>query len=229
MHGYQLFTIMNHVPFFLISGHTSQEADINLEPREALLWSWQNYRNYLVDADLVSHNIETIYDFYPNKISPAYQITSMVSDIRVICPGTQLANVARDYLLVPVYRYIVMTRPSKPIIFTDTLDTIKASVDDDILENTLHYAFHGWDLMSFFGTIPDYIDDPSNGDTVFQQRIRSAIFDFVTSHSISDWPVFSSESTVIIDDSITFKHRYKGDECQFWKNNQLWPRYQWIH
>ena len=206
----------------------AQEADVNLLPKQAMAWSWDEYHNYITDADLVAHDSSRVFELYPNEHTPAYQSTSMISDIRVICPTDDLVKLATIHHRQDVYRYVATTQPSKPIIFTDTIDTFNDTLDLDLQDNTLNYAYHGWDLMSFLGTAFNYIDFPSNSDIAFQRYIRDSIFEFAEHGAIKSWPTFV-KSTAIIGEEIEFTSRYKKQHCDYWRDNKLYPKYQWIN
>ena len=92
----------------------------------------------------------------------------------------------------------------------------------------MYYAYHGWDLMTFFGSVVDYIDAPANSDIVLQQTIRDAIFEFTKHGNITDWRLYPA-STNILGDETTHQEQYNKEKCDFWIANDLCQKYKWVN
>ena len=137
----------------------------------------------------------------------------MVSDIRVICPMDLQAKFIARVSRSRVYRYIVTLAPSKPVNMRGTV---------------MKYAYHGWDLIAFFGTMPYYIDSPSKRDNKLRKNLRRIVMDFVKDGQTRRWERFP-QATGIISSQISSKRWYHSNECDFWVDKSLTPEYAWVN
>lgn len=153
---------------------------------------------------------------YPHKEDAEYQLTSMITDIRSICPTEDLVNAMSRSFESPIYRYVVTSTPSKPI---NQNGYIKK------------YAYKGWDLLNFFYTTPFYLDTYTRQDEKFSDNLRKAVFEFVHDGKISrwnDWQIYP-ESTALLHSQMQFVTKYHERECRFWGRQGFVPEFTWIN
>ena len=152
---------------------------------------------------------------YSHQVSPEYQFTSMVSDMRAICPLDDLLRSMSNSFESPIYRYVITSSPSRPI---NRHGTIK------------QYAFRGWELMTFLGTTPNYLDIVNNKDKKFSKNLRRAVFEFVRNGRITRWRGWKEfPDTAVISSQMEFVPKYHRKECLFWGEQGFLPDYGWIN
>ncbi len=203
--------LMSDVP--LLIGNTAQEADVNPFPTNLPQWSWKDYDIYLTSklSSFGENLTAKATVLYPHQVSPEYQFTSMVTDIRVTCPTNRQALGMATTFKSPIYRYIVTSIPSKPV---------------NQQGHVMTYSYTGWDLLAFFGTIPHYIDNPSKNDLLFGHLLRQILLDFVNDGEMATWKQFP-EVTGVISNEIVMAQNFKEQECELWFANSMYPDYAW--
>ena len=167
-------------------------------------------RNYLATFDDVI--AETALKLYPRSVkTPWFQRTSMSTDARVTCATDYISLIASTSFSSPVYRYVATYIPS---------ETSKRGS---------RYAFHGIDILAFFGTLGESFNKTSPRDLQFQQTLRREIMSFVKSGnpSSSEWRPYP-ENTSLVSDVVDVSSSYHGTECQFWLRNGFFS-YAWIN
>lgn len=105
-----------------------------------------------------------IFSNLDQEESPETIYASMVSDIRQNCPINQVFQELRKKWTAPVYRYIHMAIPSKPI---------------KIHGYESRHSFHQLDVIAFFNTFDRFIGKPTDEDKNFTYLIQSVIKNFV--------------------------------------------------
>ncbi|XP_074596501.1 uncharacterized protein LOC141851648 [Brevipalpus obovatus] len=105
-----------------------------------------------------------IFSNLDQEESPETIYASMVSDIRQNCPINQVFQELRKKWTPPVYRYIHMAIPSKPI---------------KIHGYESRHSFHLLDVIAFFNTFDRFIEKPTDEDKNFSYLIQSIIKNFV--------------------------------------------------
>ncbi|KAK7113153.1 para-nitrobenzyl esterase-like [Littorina saxatilis] len=138
-----------------------------------------------------------------SKVTPEYQYTSLVSDVRVTCPVNVLANVTSAKFRSPVYRGVVTSCPSRPVMLPDG--------------STARYAFHGWDLFVFFGNFAAWGFHPTQADLQFQKMLRQQMVAFARDGR-PEAPVWETARTctALLSDHVFPVERYNKIKCDFW-------------
>ncbi|XP_061169446.1 para-nitrobenzyl esterase-like [Saccostrea echinata] len=203
----------------LMIGTTGQEIDYQPSYNDLYNWTWSHYEN-VVTAKLGTFGLDVAkraLELYPMyNVTPEYQFTSLVSDIRVTCPNDILTMKAAKSFKSPVYRYVVTSAPSAPIHLFG-------------LPFPARYSMHAWDMLAFFGTIGDYIA-VQQSDKMFSDLVRREMLSFVhTGKPFTEtWGTFG-DSVAILNTTLSVAKYYHETECQYWMNAaKLWP-YAWIN
>ena len=164
----------------------------------------------------ISDEAIALYKNLSNKVINAtteYQYTTMTSDIRVTCGINDLAR-AMTNLTENVFRYVVTSKPSRPI--------------ELIPSYPARYAFHGWDLLAFTGTIDFYYKDLKDSDKHFMNTMRHIVKEFVNWEKPLIWEPFPNAIGMIGDyEDIDTVESYHKEECNLWERNGLIPDYAW--
>ena len=155
--------------------------------------------------------------FYPSHYkTPEYQFTSMSSDVRENCPTDVLATYASSTFTSAVYRYVATYPPSQP-------------VHAGGINFASSYAFHAWDVYTFFGFVKDYIKNPTAEDLQWQQNVRDEILSFVH-HGYpksSAWLPYPAV-TANVSSKTSALSAYNPVQCEFWLQNGFFS-YAWIN
>lgn len=199
--------------YCLTKGTTSHETDL-FPPLGTFNWTWNDYEQYVTDK-LTTFSSETAtmaMRLYPRGMNnPEYQITSMISDIRMTCGNDVLAMYAAVNSVSPVYRYIITANPSVRTRWGGK------------------YSFHGLDLFAYFGTLSSILPHMTYEDWAFQYNIRREVTSFVQggSPSSGDWLGYP-HATVLLSEKTMSVASYHSAECLFWAKNGFID-YSWIN
>ena len=197
----------------------AQEVDVDPLPVDLASWDWPKYEKYVEDK-LGQFNYESMVTqastHYGAQVSPEYQLTTMVSDIRYIQPLHAVCQVAANCSKSPVYRYVSKFVPQSPIG-----------------NNTgqKNYAFGGMDMLAFFGSLQNISLVPTNAAN-YSATIQQTVFSFARSGHIPRWGRFP-EATIVISSSqdsadcavTSLSYFYKMEEYDFWRLHALFPDY----
>jgi len=164
-----------------------------------------------------------LQQYPPSQSStPSVEYLTMVSDLRQTCPVNLIASNLSSQLVSPIFRYLVESKPSKPITLYDVQS---------------NNSFHYWDLIGFFGTIEKLIVNPSESDQQFKETIREIVFNFVKEgkpdpvigSSSSEWrQSFPHEMAVIgTNQTLIINHYVISDRCELWERQGL-TKYVWV-
>lgn len=206
----------NDVPLLF----TTMAQEVDLQPFDPTIynWTWAHYAE-VVKTQLTPYSPDiatAALQLYPANdfFSPEYQYTSMVSDIRTTCPVSALANVTSSHFLSPVYRAVVTDAPSSPVNITGALS---------------RYAFHGWDLLVFFGDFASFHYQPSARDLAFQKVLREQVASFARDGHPGA-PVWDTVRTCValLSDHVFPVEQYNRNRCDFWFKNGFYS-YAWIN
>ncbi|XP_052254793.1 neurotactin-like isoform X4 [Dreissena polymorpha] len=203
-----------------IIGSTAQEANEEQHiPENRALTPSENYEKYVRQTLGTFDDVifETALNLYPSAvISPDYQINTMISDLRVICPTDYMTLIASSAFTSNVYRYVATfatSQPSSP--FGGSFKS--------------RYAFHGVDSFAFFGTFDKLVNPPSETEILFQNIFREEIMSFVKSGrpKSKDWKPYPA-STALVSEVTNVTSGYHTAECNFWLRNGFFS-YAWIN
>ena len=207
-----LLVLRKDLSFFIcVSGHTAQSAeeDIFLHPQNK--WDWQDLETYTrshLDS-LVPNLTYLSSEYYPQVVSPLYQLVTMVTDIRVTCPTNLHAALVSESFRSPVYHYAVTSVPSAPVYHKG---------------RARYYAFRSWDILAFFGTISRYTQIVTSEDLQFSRNLRHMAFEFARTGKLAHWKQFP-EATAVVSKQIEPILDYKRDVCTFWRKHGIVPKY----
>ena len=202
-----------------ISGTTSNENDAFSSFSDLNNWTWTTYEDHVWQSLSTFSNLtyQTAMKLYPSHFkTPEYQLTSMSSDLRAICPNDVLAQYAASTFTSPVYRYVATYPPSQPVQVAGT-------------NFASSYAFHSWDVNTFFGFVNDYIKTPTAEDLQWQQNIQEEILSFVRHGypKTTAWLPYP-EKTANLSVTTNPLSAYNPVKCQFWLQNGFFS-YAWIN
>ena len=143
------------------------------------------------------------------QVSPEYQLTSMVSDLRAICGVDEIAKVAASVFKSPVYRYV-----ASPHMLNTTHNT--------------PYAFRGMDSLAFFGGAEAFTSKPTKRDRKFAKNIRDVVSQFASDGRVQGWETFPNKTSI---QTLTMQLNgvFKQDACRFWRENGMFPEFAWIN
>lgn len=213
----------NGIDVPVMIGTTAQETDQTPIPAEVVNWTWatSNYRNH------VTRKLGTFSDFiasmalqlYPENVTtPEFQLTSMITDIRMTCGNNYLALVLASGRKAPVYRYVATyyTKDQSAYPFGSDLP--------------VHYAYHGIDIFGFFETM-DYVlkHPPGPLDTLWEYRVQREVMAFVKTGmpETPEWKPYPFVTATL--DTVTKAYRgYHTAQCEFWLKNGFFS-YSWIN
>ncbi|XP_064480403.1 para-nitrobenzyl esterase-like [Ornithodoros turicata] len=218
------------IPVLIGSG--AQAVDVLPGPDDIRHWTWGQYKKYVTTSlnsfgSGVTQMALQLYNSTSNvntssadpPVTPELVYTTMVSDLRVGCPVNSIASELSNIFQSPVYRYVVDSKPSKPI---------------DYMGHAAAYSFHPWDAIAFFDQLDHFIPGPSYEDFAFRDNVQDLGLTFVRSGghpSIPDWMRYpqsiailasSANSTLIMPGST-----YQKTECKFWTSEGL-TDYSWV-
>ncbi|KAK3576602.1 hypothetical protein CHS0354_023119 [Potamilus streckersoni] len=204
------------VPLFI--GCTAQEADLT-STINFTAFTWEDYTHAVTKSLCTfSHHIATtaLKLYPPGNISPEYQYTTMISDVRICCGTDYVSYVAAKSFNSPIYRYVITGWPSQPI---------KAPSQ----EYAAQYAMHAIEIFGFFGSFGEMLEQLSLSDVKFQNNIRSEVLSFVFyGHPYtSNWLPYPS-SVAELSQSTNVVTAYHPSECTFWLRNGFFS-YSWIN
>lgn len=211
----------NDVP--LILGNVAQEIDDgpkknfqNSSYKQFKAYAKRKLLPFLGNSSSKLENILNSYEMATSKKSAQYFYTTMVSDIREVCPVEYLAVTATKHFKSPVYRYVATSTPSHDI---------------HLLQGSPQYSFHMWDLIAFYDFPKPFKYKPSEQDIEFKKNLRTEFKHFfhngkVKSHTWLKHPkttaIFSNKELKIIPKIYHLK------ECKFWLINGFAP-YAWVN
>ena len=204
----------------MLTGSTAQEVDDALHPADLARWNtstlMQYVRRKLDGGPFIANGtaalILPLYGQDNLHQSPEYQLTTMVSDLRAICPLNELLKVMTLTFDSPVYRYVVNRLPPQKI-------------ESD---NGGMYAFHGADLYAFFDTLSDYAESMSEQDVQFQDRLQKHVLEFVGTGQLAAWSAYPN-SIALLSEDLDFIPEYNPGACELWKTKGFLPEYAWMN
>lgn len=200
------------VPMMLTT--MAQETDLLPFDPTMTSWSWQHYKATVMEqlTPLTSSLTHSILELYPpdSALTPEYQYTTMLSDIRMTCPSQISANLASAKFRSPVFRAVITASPSVPV----NLLNVSAA----------RYAFHGWDLMVFFGDFAAFGFHPTDQDLKFQKVLRQQMMAFANEGrpEAAVWDV-SRMCTALLSDHVFPVEHFSKSRCDFWLKNGFIP------
>ena len=197
----------------------AQEIDDDPYQHNISKWDWNTYDNYISKKLGEIRSTAIIKQFtskyYPHERNPEYQFTSMVSDMRAICPMDAVAKVVENYFDSPVYRYVMTYTPVKNITMQNM---------------TKNYAFGGLDMYSFFGSYDKISGYASVGDSDLTKYLRDVVSKFAKGQQLEpEWDTFPGKTNIISERSRVLKDYYKSDECAFFQRNGFFPDFAWMN
>ncbi|XP_077978044.1 para-nitrobenzyl esterase-like [Glandiceps talaboti] len=210
----------NDVP--LVLGTTAQEIDYLPRDTSLRYWTWEKYRSHVADRldpfgkDVTSQAM-ALYPYDESKDTPEFMLTTMASDILLHCGSDIIAKVAAESYQSPVYRYVATSWPSTQVSFMGFSWEPK-------------YAFHLWDIFSFFGFVPRYVSNPTEEDMAFQKIMQKAIAHFAREGVMPPdmkWPTVPT-GVALLDSTVEAHENYHAQECKFWVENGFYA-YSWIN
>ena len=203
----------------LFLGTTSNENDAFPPYTDLQKWNWTTYEESVWKSMSTFSNLtyQTAMRLYPSHYkTPEYQYTSMSSDLRVSCPNDVLALYAASTFTSPVYRYVATYSPSQP-------------VEAGGMKFSSKYAFHTWDVYTFFGFLSDLIKRPTADDLWWQRNIQDEVLSFVRHGypKTTTWLPYPEKTANL---SVTTRplNAYNPVQCQFWLQNGFFS-YAWIN
>ncbi len=199
----------------------AQEVDVSPGISDLNTWDPSYYDSYLQRKlrQFALSLPDLAQRYYPitTETKPELHLTTMVSDIRAVCPTNAMARSAARRLSTPIYRYITQLRPIRPAALARNVT------------NRQKYAFHGMDLLAFFGHVYDFADPATEKETGYRDNLRLFITDFVRHGQLrfdcSPYPDTMGIVTFVLDCSLP----YNNTRCDFWMRSGLVPKYQWIN
>ncbi|XP_045206997.2 para-nitrobenzyl esterase-like [Mercenaria mercenaria] len=213
----------NGVDVPVLIGSTAQEADQSPVPVEVLNWTWSTseYRDHVTKklcnfSDIVANAALNLYP--ENASTPEFQLTTMISDLRVNCGTNYLATVIAAGIMSPVYRYVA------------TYYTKGQSATPFGTMYPVNYAYHGIDIFGFFGTMNNVLaNGRGSNDTVWEDRVQREISSFVKTGKpdTADWLQYP-DSTAELDTETKAFRGYHSSQCEFWLQNGFFS-YSWIN
>uniref|UniRef100_T1J3T4 Carboxylesterase type B domain-containing protein n=1 Tax=Strigamia maritima TaxID=126957 RepID=T1J3T4_STRMM len=193
---------INDVP--LLIGSTAQVEEIELGT-DSTSWTIHQFEDYAQQmANFIRANdSQLLAQLYYNESNPQLSLLSAISDKQSVCPTNLLAN-QTSVLLSPVYRYVTTGQLSKVIQLPFT-------------QHLARYSFPTIDLITFFGLLKHYIQEPSDNDYMFKEQIQSMAIDFVQcgSMQMSSWKPYP-KTIALISNKINLVPDYHKDQCHFW-------------
>lgn len=202
----------------IIVGTTAQETDYDPSHLDYYNWSWDDYHKYVRSyLDTFPGNISAhALTLYPDGVeSPAYQYTTLTSDLRVTCPNNIMSDILSTYFRSPVYRYVLTQRPFYPVNIVG-------------IPFQAQYACHIWDAIGFFGSIEDYYE-PTIGDMIYQESLQNEIIHFALTGEpkTKQWTTYPN-IIGIITTNVSIVNSYHSEMCNFWNANNFFS-YGWIN
>jgi len=197
-------------------GTTSQEIDIN-SPAEHWTWSETNYTDFVLEklmlfGPTVAH---TALGLYPANVStPEFQLSSLISDLRVVCGNDYMALVMSAAFTSPVYRYVATYYPQFP-----------SGVYGDL---EYKYSFHGIDTFAYFDATSLIVDHLTGEDKQWQTNVQQEVLDFVRGGHGFDKRGRYPEKTLKLTDRTEVTSGYHTQQCMFWLANGFFS-YSWIN
>ncbi|XP_069135790.1 para-nitrobenzyl esterase-like [Argopecten irradians] len=204
----------------LMIGTTANEIDYGSSHLAMKTWNWTDYQRQVKShiGTFGASLAEEALKLYPvNVTSAEYEYTRMGADIRVGCPNDEMSRVISSGMKSPVYRYIVTSRPSKPVhIFGLPFPSV--------------YSFHMWDSFAYLDTIKDYIKPLAPSDQNFQKMVTREVLSFVRTGRpyTTGWQPYSRGVTALWSENISFVSQYPKDLCTFWSKNGI-LNYGWVN
>jgi hypothetical protein len=196
----------------------AQEVDVAPLPEALEKWNWKQYDDYVSEKLGLFHTVDLVEQtltHYPHKVSPEFQLTSLISDIRYTLPLHAVSQVVGNLSSSPVYRYVSTFYPLNP------------SPNRSGVQN---YAFQGMDILAFFGSSLNITDNP-NSVLSFIGIIQKTVRTFAHTGQLPNWAQFPSSTIVISSQSDTsdkcviksLGYFYKMTEFEFWRLHGLFP------
>ncbi|KAL8587513.1 hypothetical protein ACOMHN_000919 [Nucella lapillus] len=192
----------------------AQETDLLPFDPTMTSWSWQHYKATVTEqlTPISPSLIRPALQQYPpdSTLTPEYQYTTMLSDIRMTCPSQVSADLASRKFRSPVFRAVITSSPSTPV----NLLNVSAAC----------YSFHGWDLMVFFGDFAAFGFHPTAEDLQFQKLLRQQMMSFAREGrpEAAVWDV-SRMCTALLSDHVFPVEHYRKSRCEFWLKNKFVP------
>ncbi len=202
-----------------MSGTTLEETDADWWTSagvEIENWTEEQLRTFVASKlDSFGKNItEKCLELYPFEENARRSLVRLITDSKATCGNNYLTEKAAHALESGVFRYIVTSRPSRPIHAFHAPHPAK-------------YAFHGWDLFAFFDEISYWTGAPeTTSDTAFRMVMQEIVMNFVREGAPLNpaWREFPR--TALLAETITFEDHYLKEQCDFWFENNFF-NYTW--
>ena len=202
---------------FLFKGSTSHETDSGTFPEGG---DWMDWSNNHVYEQSVHRYLDTFDDvvssmalnLYPRSLkTPAFQMSSMATDARLTCATDYMSLIAAASFTSPVYRYVATFEPSQ------------------VSNRGMHYAFHGIDILAYFGILDQRFNQTTTRAIQFGQTLRKEILSFIkTGHPATpEWKPYPMATSLVMEVT-DVTNGYHETECQFWLKNGFFS-YAWIN
>lgn len=212
------------VPFLI--GSTEQETDYYPTFLNLSDWTWDDY-HWFVTEGLSAFNktlVKLALDQYPSSRPcptttrcPERAYTTMVSDIRVSCPYTDMAKRAAAALRSPVFRYIVTHTPTRAITPTG------------LTPFPSRFAFHCMDPDAFFLGLDLLLGSPlAKPDQNFQELLTYHLTHFAKhGKMVEEWPEFPSGIGLLSENlTVVSSDAEIISRCALWEGSGLFA-YAW--
>ena len=210
---------------FVLIGNTAQEIGVHPVVNFTGKQMWDSYFHYLKQR---LDQFNTTFDTYVTNIlyvkktvrqSAEYMHETVTSDVRVICPSSQLRRDFQKSRRHNIYQYVVAHQPNKPLF---------------VFGFSSKYSFHMWDsiVLFNFNMIGHLNYTPNNSDLKFKESLRENFKQFMIYGRLQKigWEkgktgLFTKAGNVEVLD-----RDYHENQCQFWNNvyNGFVP-YTWIN
>lgn len=209
----------NDVP--LILGNVAQEIDDRPKKHFQTFKQFKDYAKRKL-LPFLGNNLSTfedIFDSYKMETSnksAQYFYTTMVSDIREVCPVEYLSVTAAKYFTSPVFRYVATSTPSHGI---------------HLPKGNPQYSFHIWDLLAFYDFPRPFKYKPSERDTKFKRDLRTEFNHFLHNGKVKShaWLKHSKTTAVFSNKGLEIISKiYHKKKCKFWLINGF-ASYAWAN
>lgn len=158
----------------------------------------------------------TALNLYPQGVeTPAYQLTSMISDMRVTCGNDYLATIMSSAYQSPVFRYVATYIPH--------------GYNRAFFQSVQQYAFHGIDIFGFFGTMDKLYLNTLKYNAIWEDLVQNEVRSFVVSGrpATPNWATYP-DSVAKLGNTTTITQSYHTAHCEFWLANNFFS-YSWIN
>lgn len=188
--------------YCITTGNTAQEVAANLTPPGVNMWNSTAYERYIRQSLRSLADKALTYYVMSAECPARCQLSTMITDMRLICGTDEKMKVAAKYSQQPVYRYVL-----------PPLDGVLAS--------------RGMDTHAFFGSL-DQEEASISSRRALQKRLRHVLDEFVKTGKLAQWGVFPGYTALLTSDNQSVT-AYHAEQCTFWRENAMFPNYAWIN